>query len=60
MCAYDFFGEDNILFGTDMPYDIGLGDVSISETIDAIEKMQIPDSSKKKIFEGNAQRLLKL
>ena len=53
-------GEDHILFGTDMPYDIGNGDVSISQTIDAIDDMSIPDSSKKKIFEGNAQRLLKL
>jgi aminocarboxymuconate-semialdehyde decarboxylase len=60
MCAYEFFGEDHILFGTDMPYDIGLGEVSISQTIDAIDSMQIPDSSKKKMFEGNAQRLLKL
>ena len=59
-CAYEFFGEDHILFGTDMPYDIGNGDVSISQTIDAIDDMSIPDSSKKKIFEGNAQRLLKL
>ncbi|MFH1487658.1 MAG: amidohydrolase family protein, partial [Pseudomonadota bacterium] len=37
MCAYDFFGEDHILFGTDMPYDIGNGDVSIRQTIQAIE-----------------------
>jgi aminocarboxymuconate-semialdehyde decarboxylase len=60
MCAYDFFGEDHILFGTDMPYDIGNGDVSIRQTIDAIEGMQIPDGSKKKILEGNTGRLLKL
>ncbi|MBW2066246.1 MAG: amidohydrolase [Deltaproteobacteria bacterium] len=60
MCAYDFFGEDHMLFGTDMPYDTGNGDVSIRQTIEAVEGMQIPDTSKKKIFEENARRLLKL
>ncbi|MFH1490945.1 MAG: amidohydrolase family protein, partial [Pseudomonadota bacterium] len=60
MCAYDFFGEDHILFGTDMPYDIGNGDVSIRQTIQAIEGMDITEEAKNKIFEGNARKLLKL
>ena len=60
MCAYDFFGTDHILFGTDMPYDIGNGDVSIKKTIQAIEDMDITAEAKKKIFEGNARKLLKL
>ena len=60
MCAYDFFGEDHMLFGTDMPYDIGNGDVSIRQTIEAIEGMDIPEAAKKKIFEGNAKTLLRL
>ncbi|MBM4278344.1 MAG: amidohydrolase [Deltaproteobacteria bacterium] len=59
-CGYDFFGEDRLLFGTDMPYDIGNGAVSIQQTIKAIEEMNLSDSSKKKIYEGNARRLLNL
>jgi aminocarboxymuconate-semialdehyde decarboxylase len=60
MCAYQFFGEDHLLFGTDMPYDIENGGVAIRETIKAIEGMNIPESSKKKIYEGNAHKLLHL
>ena len=60
MCAYDFFGADHILFGTDMPFDIGNGDVSIRKTIQAVEAMDISEEAKKKIFEGNARKLLKL
>ena len=60
MCAYDFFGEDHLVFATDMPYDVGNGAVSIRKTIEAVEGMEIPDAGKKKIFEENARRLLHL
>jgi hypothetical protein len=43
-----------------MPYDIENGGVAIRETIKAIEGMNIPESSKKKIYEGNARCLLHL
>ena len=59
-CGLAFFGEDHILFGTDMPYDVESGGVSIRETIKAIENMKISDSTKVKIYEGNARRLLHL
>ena len=59
-CAFDFFGEDHLLFGSDMPYDIENGAVAIRGTIEAIERMGIPGSSKKKIYEGNARSLLHL
>jgi aminocarboxymuconate-semialdehyde decarboxylase len=60
MCAYDFFGEDHLVFGTDMPYDIENGDVAIRKTIEAIEDMDIPDTGKQKIYEENARRLMSL
>jgi aminocarboxymuconate-semialdehyde decarboxylase len=60
MCAYNFFGEDHLLFGSDMPYDIENGAIAIRKTIEAIESMNIPESSKKKIYEGNARNLLHL
>ena len=59
-CGYDFFGEDHLLFGSDMPYDVGNGAIAIRQTIEAIEGMNIPESSKKKIYEGNARNLLHL
>jgi uncharacterized protein len=58
--ALEFFGEDRILFGTDLPYDVENGRLSVRQTIDAIEKMGVSESTKQKIFEGNARRLLHL
>jgi aminocarboxymuconate-semialdehyde decarboxylase len=55
-----FFGEDHVLFGTDLPYDVENGGVSIRETINGIEKTGLPEATKKKIYEGNARRLLHL
>jgi aminocarboxymuconate-semialdehyde decarboxylase len=60
MCGFDFFGEDHLLFGSDMPYDIENGSIAIRQTIGAIEAMNIPESSKKKIYNGNARNLLHL
>jgi len=59
-CAYEFFGAERLLFATDMPFDSQLGDVSIRETIRSIDEMAISDSDKKKIFEDNARRLMRL
>ena len=55
LCAYAFFGADHILFGSDMH-----GKQQIEDTILSIERMNIPDSEKKKIFEDNARNLLRL
>ncbi|MFC2013993.1 amidohydrolase family protein [Chloroflexota bacterium] len=60
MCGYAFFGADHLLFGTDFPYDSQLGDRYTRQTINSIEQMDIPDSEKKKIFEDNARKLLRL
>ena len=60
MCAYDFFGPEHILFGTDMPMDNEHGARLVRQTIEAIERMDIPDGDKKLIFEENARRLLGL
>ena len=60
MCGLDFFGADHILFGTDMPFDSEIGLVAVRRTVEAIERMSISDSDKRKIFEENARRLLRL
>lgn len=60
MCAYDFFGPEHILFGTDMPMDNEYGARLVRQTIEAIERMDIPDGDKQLIFEENARRLLGL
>ena len=60
MCGHSFFGADRLLFGTDMPYDVQVGDVYCRETILSVERMAIPDSEKKKIYEDNARRIMRL
>ena len=60
MCGYAFCGADHLLFGTDMPFDSQLGDRFLRQTIESIERMEIPDFEKKMIFEDNARKLLRL
>ncbi len=60
ICAHSFFGTDHMLFGTDVPYGPGLGEHFLRTTIEAIDGMSIPDADKKKIYEGNARKLLHL
>lgn len=59
-CGLGFFGEDHVLFGSDMPYDVAQGRISISGAINGIDDMGLPEFSKEKIYEGNARRLLHL
>jgi predicted TIM-barrel fold metal-dependent hydrolase len=58
--GYDFFGAEHIIFGTDFPFDMASGDVLIRKTIDSIYRMNIPETHKTLIFEGNAKNILKL
>ena len=58
MSAFDYYGADHIMFGTDSP----LGGPAVAngntdQTIIAIEKMDISDEDKEKIFHSNAIRL---
>ena len=59
-CGLAFFGVDQILFASDMPFDPEKGPGFIRETIRAIEAMSIAPSDREKIYEGNAKRLLRL
>jgi hypothetical protein len=43
-----------------MPYDSEMGNRYIRETIRSVEEMDLTDSDRKKIFEGNAMRVLNL
>jgi uncharacterized protein len=53
-CGLEFFGADHVVFATDTP----LG--PIAPTIDVIKRLDIADGDRRKIFSGNAERLLKL
>jgi predicted TIM-barrel fold metal-dependent hydrolase len=58
MCAYSFFGAEHILFGTDAPLGPQYG--LTAQTIASIERMNITDDEREKIFLQNAVKLLKI
>jgi len=60
MCTRDFCGVDNMLFGSDFPYDSQFGERYTRQTIEAIDQMEIDENEKKQIFEMNARNLLRL
>jgi Predicted metal-dependent hydrolase of the TIM-barrel fold len=52
-CGLEFFGAEHVVFATDTP----LG--PIAPTIEVIKRLEIADADRRKIFAGNAERLLK-
>lgn len=60
-CAHDFFGPDRLVFGIDFPLgDTEHGSRNYRQTINAIDKMAISDEDRKKIYEDNARKLMRL
>jgi aminocarboxymuconate-semialdehyde decarboxylase len=62
MCAYEFFGPDNLVFGSDYPYPGGArGEAfALRQAIMSVESMDVPQADKGKIFEKNTKRILRL
>ena len=59
MSAFDYFGADHIMFGTDAPLGgPAIANGSTGRTINAIEKMDISAEDKEKIFHDNVIKLL--
>jgi predicted TIM-barrel fold metal-dependent hydrolase len=59
-CGLDFFGADHVLFGTDCPFDPEGGPLFIRETIKTLDRMALKPGDRRKIYFGNAMRLLRL
>jgi aminocarboxymuconate-semialdehyde decarboxylase len=53
-CGLEFFGSEHVVFATDTP----LG--PIAPTIEAVERLDIEDADRRRIFAGNAERLLNM
>ncbi|WP_231189411.1 amidohydrolase family protein [Haladaptatus sp. DYF46] len=58
MATYEFYGPENMVFGTDMPFDIEGGEITTSVTDNAVLQMDIPKKEKEQIFSKNINRLL--
>jgi aminocarboxymuconate-semialdehyde decarboxylase len=59
-CGLDFFGADRIVFASDCPFDPEGGPMYIREGIRSIEKLKLSAAVKRKIYSGNALKLLRL
>lgn len=57
-CGLNFFGPDKVLFATDCPFDPEGGPMFIRDTIAAIDSLELPDDDRRKIYVGNALRLM--
>ena len=58
-CGFDFFGLDNVVFASDMPFEPAPG-LYARETIKCVEALDLTKEQKEKIYTGNAEKLLKL
>jgi predicted TIM-barrel fold metal-dependent hydrolase len=60
-CARAFCGVDRLLFAADFPLgDMEFGNRNYRQTINAIERMDLTDEDRKKIYEDNARNLMLL
>jgi aminocarboxymuconate-semialdehyde decarboxylase len=59
-CGLDFFGADRVVFASDCPFDPEGGPMYIREGIRSIEKLKLSAGVRRKIYFGNALKLLRL
>jgi aminocarboxymuconate-semialdehyde decarboxylase len=59
-CALSVMGLDQLVFGTDAPFDNQYGRRHIRQAIEAVEGMGLSDEDKKKVFQDNTIKLLRL
>jgi aminocarboxymuconate-semialdehyde decarboxylase len=59
-CGLAFFGADHVVFASDCPFDPEGGPMFIREGIRSIEALNLPEGDKRKIYFGNALKLLRM
>jgi aminocarboxymuconate-semialdehyde decarboxylase len=59
-CGIDFFGCDHVLFGTDCPFDPMGGPLFIRDIIKVLDEIDVTEEERRKIYQLNAERLLRL
>lgn len=57
VCGLQFFGADQVVFASDAPFDPEGGSLYIRETLKVIDSLEISEVDRRKIYQGNAERL---
>ena len=57
-CGLDFYGADRVLFASDSPFDPEKGPGYIRQTIKILDELDLSEEDRRKIYIGNAERLL--
>jgi aminocarboxymuconate-semialdehyde decarboxylase len=60
VCGLKFFGVDHTLFASDAPFDPEQGPMYIRETIAIVDRLEISEADRERIYWRNAAALLKL
>ncbi len=56
-CGLNFFGDDNVLFASDSPFDPEGGEMYIRETLKVLDELELNGQSREKIFYKNIERI---
>lgn len=59
-CGVEFFGPQNVLYGTDCPFSPTKGADYLRETLQVLDSLPISEPERQLIREGNARRLLRI
>jgi aminocarboxymuconate-semialdehyde decarboxylase len=59
-CGLSFFGVDRVLFASDAPFDPERGPMYIRETLRVLDELDLGDQDRRKLYYGNAEKLLRL
>lgn len=54
----DYFGADNVVFGTDYPFGVQRGEKPVRTNIEAVEELDLEETMRKRIFAGNIETLI--
>ena len=57
VCGLSFFGTEQVVFASDAPFDPEGGPMYIRETIRVIDSLDISADERRRIYQGNAERL---
>ncbi|MCK8784500.1 amidohydrolase family protein [Roseomonas sp. NAR14] len=58
-CGLSFFGADRVVFASDCPFDPEGGYQFIRDTIRVLDELEISETDRRKLFEGNLRRLIR-